>query len=76
MRSYKVYFSMFCVCYFHQSIEGSTCLFSALLKRCLHHDVVAICRYTPRKNTPPRFVALIPQVAIAMATTSIQSRLV
>ena len=37
-------------------------MFTALLKKCLDHNVVAICQYIPRKNTPPRFVALIPQV--------------
>ncbi|XP_071809143.1 X-ray repair cross-complementing protein 5-like [Asterias amurensis] len=42
-------------------VRGSTSLFAALLKRCLAREVVAICRYIPRKNTPPVFVALIPQ---------------
>ncbi|XP_072047420.1 X-ray repair cross-complementing protein 5-like [Amphiura filiformis] len=42
-------------------VQGSTTLFSALLQRCLAKDVVAICRYIPRKNTPPKFVALMPQ---------------
>ena len=44
-------------------VQGSTTLFSALLQRCLAKDVVAICRYIPRKNTPPKFVALMPQVS-------------
>ncbi|XP_078063502.1 X-ray repair cross-complementing protein 5-like, partial [Mustelus asterias] len=39
----------------------STTLFSALLTKCLEKDVYAVCRYTPRRNTPPRFVALVPQ---------------
>ena len=47
---------------FFQSVEGSTTLFSGLLKKTLERDVIAICRYIPRKNTPPRFVALVPQV--------------
>ncbi|XP_078670964.1 X-ray repair cross-complementing protein 5-like [Branchiostoma floridae x Branchiostoma belcheri] len=42
-------------------ISGSTRLFSALLQRCLARDVVPICRYIPRKNSPPKFVALLPQ---------------
>ncbi|KAM4720787.1 X-ray repair cross-complementing protein 6 isoform 1-T2 [Rhinophrynus dorsalis] len=42
-------------------INGSTTLFHALLTRCLARQVMAICRYTPRRNTPPRFVALMPQ---------------
>ena len=45
-----------------QSVSGSTTLFSALLSRSLARDVVPICRYIPRVNTPPRFVALLPQV--------------
>ncbi|XP_078061435.1 X-ray repair cross-complementing protein 6-like isoform X1 [Mustelus asterias] len=40
---------------------GSTTLFSALLTKCLEKDVYAVCRYTPRRNTAPRFVALVPQ---------------
>ncbi|XP_055518954.1 X-ray repair cross-complementing protein 6 isoform X1 [Leucoraja erinacea] len=42
-------------------ITGSTTLFSALLTKCLEKNVYAICRYTPRRNTPPRFVAMVPQ---------------
>ncbi|XP_078388137.1 X-ray repair cross-complementing protein 6 [Cetorhinus maximus] len=42
-------------------IAGSTTLFSALLTKCLEKEVYAVCRYTPRRNTPPRFVALVPQ---------------
>ena len=45
-----------------QSVQGSTTLFSALLRKCLEREKVVICRYTARKNTPPRFVALLPQV--------------
>jgi len=43
------------------SVKGSTVLFTALLKKCIEKGVVAICRYTARKNTPPRLVALFPQ---------------
>jgi len=43
------------------NIEGSTTVFSALLKKCLDRNVVPICRYIARRNTPPRFVALLPQ---------------
>ncbi|KAJ6658970.1 hypothetical protein lerEdw1_019607 [Lerista edwardsae] len=42
-------------------ISGSTTLFNALLMKCLEKGVMAICRYTPRRNTPPRFIALVPQ---------------
>ena len=49
-----------------QVITGSTKLFSALLDRCLKRDVIAICRYIPRTNTPPCFVALIPQVLTSL----------
>ncbi|PKK29805.1 X-ray repair complementing defective repair in Chinese hamster cells 6, partial [Columba livia] len=42
-------------------ISGSTTLFNALLMKCLEKEVMALCRYTTRRNTPPRFVALVPQ---------------
>ncbi|XP_051493004.1 X-ray repair cross-complementing protein 6 [Apus apus] len=42
-------------------VSGSTTLFNALLIKCLEKEVVALCRYTARRNTPPRFVALVPQ---------------
>ncbi|XP_074659916.1 X-ray repair cross-complementing protein 5-like [Tubulanus polymorphus] len=42
-------------------IKGSTTMFSALLQKTLEKNVIAICLYTPRKNTPPKFVALLPQ---------------
>lgn len=42
-------------------IKGSSTLFKALLDRCLARDVVAICRYIPRQNAQPFFVALVPQ---------------
>ncbi|XP_042323684.1 X-ray repair cross-complementing protein 6 isoform X2 [Sceloporus undulatus] len=42
-------------------ISGSTALFSALLTKCLEKGVMAICRYIPRRNIPPRFIALVPQ---------------
>ncbi|XP_066489828.1 X-ray repair cross-complementing protein 6 isoform X1 [Tiliqua scincoides] len=42
-------------------INGSTTLFNALLIKCLEKGVMAICRYIPRRNTPPRFIALVPQ---------------
>jgi Ku70/Ku80 beta-barrel domain len=45
-----------------QNVKGSTVLFTALLKKCIEKGVVAICRYSMRKNTPPRFAALFPQV--------------
>uniref|UniRef100_A0ABI0P461 X-ray repair cross complementing 6 n=1 Tax=Bos taurus TaxID=9913 RepID=A0ABI0P461_BOVIN len=42
-------------------INGSSTLFSALLTKCLEKEVMAVCRYTPRRNSPPCFVALVPQ---------------
>ncbi|XP_004642634.1 X-ray repair cross-complementing protein 6 [Octodon degus] len=42
-------------------VNGSSTLFSALLIKCLEKEVLAVCRYTPRKSTPPYFVALVPQ---------------
>ncbi|KFV55965.1 X-ray repair cross-complementing protein 5, partial [Gavia stellata] len=42
-------------------ISGSMTLFNALLTKCLEKKVMAMCRYTSRRNTPPRFVALVPQ---------------
>nr|XP_004610780.1 unnamed protein product [Sorex araneus] len=42
-------------------VNGSSTLFHALLTKCLEKDVVALCRYTPRQNIPPYFVALMPQ---------------
>ena len=44
------------------SIKGSTVAFTALLDRMLALDKIAICRWTPRANAPPKFVALLPQV--------------
>ncbi|XP_071477796.1 X-ray repair cross-complementing protein 5-like [Diadema antillarum] len=43
------------------SVAGSGTLFNALLQRCAERNVVAVCRYIPRKNSPPKFVALVPQ---------------
>uniref|UniRef100_A0A8D0VDH4 Ku domain-containing protein n=1 Tax=Sus scrofa TaxID=9823 RepID=A0A8D0VDH4_PIG len=42
-------------------VNGSSTLFTALLTKCLEKEVMAVCRYTPRKNLPPYFVALMPQ---------------
>ncbi|XP_074024719.1 X-ray repair cross-complementing protein 6 isoform X2 [Numenius arquata] len=42
-------------------VSGSTTLFNALLMKCLEKEVMALCRYIARRNTPPRFVALVPQ---------------
>ena len=42
-------------------VKGSAKLFKALLDRCLSRDVVAVCRYIPRQNAQPFFVALLPQ---------------
>ncbi|KAK2094574.1 X-ray repair cross-complementing protein 6 [Saguinus oedipus] len=42
-------------------VIGSSTLFSALLIKCLEKEVAALCRYTPRRNIPSYFVALVPQ---------------
>lgn len=42
-------------------VKGSSCLFSALLKKCSEKNVFALCRLIARRNYPPRFVALVPQ---------------
>ncbi|XP_071384321.1 X-ray repair cross-complementing protein 6 isoform X3 [Centroberyx affinis] len=42
-------------------VTGSACLFTALLKKCSEKNVFAVCRYIPRRNYSPRFVALVPQ---------------
>ncbi|XP_051016003.1 X-ray repair cross-complementing protein 6 [Acomys russatus] len=42
-------------------VNGSSTLFSALLTKCVEKEVMAVCRYTARKNGPPYFVALVPQ---------------
>lgn len=42
-------------------VKGSACLFSALLTKCTEKNVFALCRCIPRRNYPPRFVALVPQ---------------
>nr|XP_020443534.1 X-ray repair cross-complementing protein 6 isoform X2 [Monopterus albus] len=42
-------------------VQGSACLFSALLTKCSEKNVFAVCRCIPRRNYPPRFVALVPQ---------------
>lgn len=42
-------------------VSGSSTLFSALLTKCVEKKVIAVCRYTPRKNVSPYFVALVPQ---------------
>lgn len=44
-----------------EQISGSSCMFTALLLKCSEKNVFALCRYIPRRNTPPRFVALVPQ---------------
>ncbi|XP_005039734.1 PREDICTED: X-ray repair cross-complementing protein 6 [Ficedula albicollis] len=42
-------------------VRGSTTLFNALLMKCSERKMMMLCRYTPRRNIPPRFVALVPQ---------------
>lgn len=43
------------------SIPGSACVFTALLRRCSERNVFALCKYTQMHNSPPRFLALVPQ---------------
>ena len=35
-------------------LEGSSCLFNALLKKCLEKKMFVLCQFTARRNTPPR----------------------
>ncbi|XP_028409501.1 X-ray repair cross-complementing protein 6-like, partial [Dendronephthya gigantea] len=44
-----------------KSISGSSRLFTALLKKCSSKDLVAICRFIPRRGASLKLVALIPQ---------------
>eukprot|EP00004_Rigifila_ramosa_P026538 TRINITY_DN8304_c0_g1_i2.p1 TRINITY_DN8304_c0_g1~~TRINITY_DN8304_c0_g1_i2.p1 ORF type:complete len:629 (+),score=158.72 TRINITY_DN8304_c0_g1_i2:3-1889(+) len=44
-----------------ESVSGSTVLFIALHRKMVELEKVAVCRYTPRANAPPRLVALLPQ---------------
>ncbi|KAM9462968.1 X-ray repair cross-complementing protein 6 isoform 2-T2 [Clarias gariepinus] len=44
-----------------EQIAGNSCVFTALLQRCSERNVFALCKFTSRRNTPPRFVALVPQ---------------
>lgn len=43
------------------SVTGSTVAFAALLKKCIDRQVSPICKFVPRRNAAPRFVALLPQ---------------
>lgn len=45
----------------HNTLLGSSCVFTALLQKCSERNVFALCKFTARRNTPPRFVALVPQ---------------
>ncbi|XP_061160456.1 X-ray repair cross-complementing protein 6 isoform X1 [Syngnathus typhle] len=49
---------LYIICF---SSTGSSCLFSALLTKCIEKNVFALCRCVSRRNYPPRFVALVPQ---------------
>eukprot|EP00106_Octopus_bimaculoides_P021204 XP_014788646.1 PREDICTED: X-ray repair cross-complementing protein 6-like [Octopus bimaculoides] len=44
-----------------KSLSGNTCLFSALLDRCLQRGVAPICEYISSKTSAPEYVALLPQ---------------
>jgi ATP-dependent DNA helicase 2 subunit 1 len=43
------------------SISGSSSAFSALHKKMLEMNKIAICRFIARERSPPIFVALVPQ---------------
>lgn len=58
-----------------QTIAGSTTFFTALLKKCLERNVVVICQYIFHGNSPPRFVALWPQVSWTRSKFSYMSSL-
>jgi ATP-dependent DNA helicase 2 subunit 1 len=47
---------------FDKQISGSTTLFRALLDKCLEKERFILCEMIARINTPPRLVALVPQV--------------
>jgi len=44
-----------------QMVTGSRQAFKVLMKACLLEERMAICRFTSRKGTIPRMVALVPQ---------------
>ncbi len=35
-------------------VEGSSCLFNALLKKCLEKKMFILCQFSARRNAPPR----------------------
>ncbi|XP_031660667.1 X-ray repair cross-complementing protein 5-like [Oncorhynchus kisutch] len=44
-----------------ETVTGSACVFTALLRRCSERNVFALCKYTRIRNSSPRFLALVPQ---------------
>ncbi|KAI9029362.1 SPOC like C-terminal domain-containing protein [Hyaloraphidium curvatum] len=52
------------------SYTGSCAIFGTLLRRMNALDKVAICRFIPRKNSPPRLVALWPEIEDADKASS------
>uniref|UniRef100_A0A8C7QED2 DNA helicase n=1 Tax=Oncorhynchus mykiss TaxID=8022 RepID=A0A8C7QED2_ONCMY len=44
-----------------ETVTGSACVFTALLRRCSERNVFALCKYTQIRNSSPRFLALVPQ---------------
>uniref|UniRef100_A0A4W5R808 DNA helicase n=1 Tax=Hucho hucho TaxID=62062 RepID=A0A4W5R808_9TELE len=44
-----------------ETVTGSACVFTALLRRCSERNVFALCKYTQIRNSPPCFLALVPQ---------------
>lgn len=47
---------------FNKLIEGSTTLFKCLLDKCLEKGKYILSEMIARRFSPPRMVALIPQV--------------
>jgi len=45
-----------------EAMQGSTVAFVALYRSLLKKDKIAIARFTPRNNSSPKLVALMPQV--------------
>ncbi|CAB1349268.1 unnamed protein product [Coregonus sp. 'balchen'] len=44
-----------------EMVTVSACVFTALLRRCSERNVFALCKYTQIRNSPPCFLALVPQ---------------
>eukprot|EP00049_Salpingoeca_infusionum_P001630 m.49748 g.49748 ORF g.49748 m.49748 type:complete len:663 (+) comp11118_c0_seq2:97-2085(+) len=54
-------------------VRGSTRAFTAFLDSCLRLDKVPICRLISRTNSPPDFVALLPQAEVLDEESKVQT---